>query len=148
VPGTLNGEETPVNLFRRMNREAEPSLRITSGCAPLVLSMTGTLLPATGHSLSTTGSTLLPATGHSLPILDLCLLVAVGLVLKVTCNKCTTPKLSELPYSTKIPAILVVERREWREISSDMGKKSGFFLMSGAFDTEGLDKVLLMSQQP
>jgi hypothetical protein len=74
--------------------------------------------------------------------------VPVGLVLKVTCNKCTTPKLSELPYSTKIPAILVVERREWREISSDMGKKSGFFLMSGAFDTEGLDKVLLMSQQP
>lgn len=67
MPGTLNGEETPVNLFRRMNREAEPSLRITSGCAPLVLSMTGTLLPATGHSL---------------PIPDLCLLVAVGLVLK------------------------------------------------------------------
>jgi hypothetical protein len=28
------------------------------------------------------------------------------------------------------------------------GKKSGFFLMSGAFNTEGLDKVLLMSQQP
>jgi len=52
--------------------------------------------------------------------------VPVGLVLKVTCNKCTTPKLSELPYSTKIPAILVVGRREWREHFVGYGEKKRF----------------------